>query len=463
MQFVLVLAILAALVISESAPSEPVSGPGYRLAVAALGMAFVATFALACSGWIAGRLRRDFQRRDVLLAAFKNLRRVHVVLWLSVAGGILYWLDWAQLVRVNWRLDRAILVDDVLILLPVLLPMVLSWAAFYEVDRVMQTGLESDDSRVVEHSTRRQYLMLHLRHYLGLLLAPVLALLAVQDAANLLVPGILEGPYAPAVYLPPILLVFLFFPTLLRRVWSTRPLTPGPLRNRLEAAARRAGFRARDILVWHTGHRVVNAAVAGFLAPLRYVFLTDGLLAQLDDEEVEAVFGHEIGHVRHHHLLLRVLAMIAPVSLGLLVHQAFPGALAGATDWLTSGRLGFEVPLGLLVLLGMALYVPLVFGVYSRCLEAQADLFGCRTLAFDRGSRPVETFTSALEKLAVAGGQDRRAPAWQHGSVARRVDLLNRAAKDARWERRLQRRVHWLSGLFLAAVLSPLVYGLLVG
>lgn len=462
MQFVLILAILAALVISENAPSEPVSGPGYRLGIAALGMALVATFALASSGWIAGRLRRDFQQRDALLALFKNLRRVHAALWLGVAGGIFCWLDWTQLVRVNWRLDRTILVDDVLILLPVLLPMVLSWAAFYEVDRVMRTGLEGDGSRCVEPFTRGQYLMLHVRHYLGLLLAPVLALLAVQDVADLLAPKILDGPYAPAVYLPPILLVFLFFPTLLRRIWSTRPLAPGPLRDRLEAAAGRAGFRARDILVWHTGHRVVNAAVAGFLAPVRYVFLTDGLLAQLDDDEIEAVFGHEIGHVRHHHLPLRVLAMIAPLSLGLLVDQAFPGALAGAVDWLTGGRLGFEVPLGLWVLLGMALYVLLVFGVYSRLLEAQADLFGCRTLASNRESRPVETFASALEKLAVAGGQDRRAPAWQHGSIARRVDRLNRAAEDGRFQQRLKRRLHLLSGLFLAAVLSPVVYGLLV-
>jgi len=53
-----------------------------------------------------------------------------VVLWLTVVGEILFWLDWAQLVRFNWHLDRAFLLDDVLILTPVLLPMVLSWAAF---------------------------------------------------------------------------------------------------------------------------------------------------------------------------------------------------------------------------------------------------------------------------------------------------------------------------------------------
>lgn len=457
MHFVLVLAILAALVISESSPSEPVTAAGGRLAIAISGMALVATFAVVLSGFIAGRLRRDFQRRKVLLTLFRSLRRVHAVLWLAVAGGILYWLDWAQLVRFNWHLDGAILVDDVLILAPVVLPLVLSWAAFYEVDRAVRMGLSGSDSCALELSTRRQYVAVHLRHYLGILLLPVFALLAVQDAAELLVPGVLESGYAAAVYAPPVVLLFVLFPSVLRRVWKTRPLAPGPLRSRLEAAAARAGFRARDILVWHTGGMVVNAAVAGLLPRLRYVFLTDGLLAQLNDTEIEAVFGHEIGHVRHRHLVLRVLAMIAPLSLYLLAEQAFPETVGRADQWLANGGLGLQVPLGLMMLSAMALYVLLVFGVYSRLLEAQADLFGCRILASDRDAQPVEIFTSALEKLAAAGGVDRRAPAWQHGSIARRVEFLNRVAGDRKGARRFERRVDLATGLMLAIVFAPAV------
>ena len=40
---------------------------------------------------------------------------------------------------------------------------------------------------------------------------------------------------------------------------------------------------------------VINAAVAGFLPPFRYVFLSDGLLSYLGDEEIAAVFAHEMG------------------------------------------------------------------------------------------------------------------------------------------------------------------------
>ena len=106
MQLVLVLAVLAALVIAESSPSEPVAGAGYRLGVALAGMTLVALFALGFSVWIAGRLRRGFQRRDLWLPLFRNLRRLHVVLWLAVAGGIFYWLDWARQLRQSVPSDK---------------------------------------------------------------------------------------------------------------------------------------------------------------------------------------------------------------------------------------------------------------------------------------------------------------------------------------------------------------------
>jgi len=463
MQFVLVLAVLAALVIAENTPAQPVSGVGPRLLLAALGMTGVALFAAVSSGLIANRLKRDFQHRSLLLRRFRNLRRLHVVLWLGVAGGILYGLGWAQLVRFNWHLDHAFLVDDVLILLPVVLPLVLSWAAFYEVDHAVRVGLAGHNSLEVLLSTRRQYLMLHLRHYLGILLLPVLGLLAVQDAAELLVPGSLHGPYAPAIYLPPIVLLFLLLPVLLRRVWETWPLEAGPLRNRLEATAGRAGFRAREILVWHTNRMIVNAAVAGFLPRLRYVFLTDGLLAQLNEEEVEAVFGHEVGHVRHHHLLLRVLAMAAPLSLWLLLQQVLPRSIESLEDWLAQAGPGLQLPLGLVLLAGIALYMLVVFGAYSRLLEGQADLFSCRTLAADPASEPIATFVAALEKLAAASGVDRNAPSWQHASIGRRVEFLERVAGDPKFELRFQRRVRWLSRLLIGVVISPVAYQLLLG
>src|SRR6185437_8635259 len=46
-----------------------------------------------------------------------------------------------------------------------------------------------------------------------------------------------------------------------------------------------------------------NAMVIGIVPWVRYVVFTDRLLEDFTPEEIEAVFGHEIGHIRHHHML----------------------------------------------------------------------------------------------------------------------------------------------------------------
>jgi STE24 endopeptidase len=468
MQLVLILAVLAALLVSECGPSEPVSGVVGRLALAGVGVALPALFALVVSGLIARRLRADFSRRGLLLRRFHQLRRLHAALWLVSVVGISYGLGWARLVRFNWHLDRVLLVDELLILAPVLLPLVLSWAAFYEVDRTVRLGPASQTASHGELPTRSQYVALHFRHYVGVLLLPLLAFLAVQDTLELIAPGAAEEGYQAPVLLGSLAALFMVFPLLLRLVWQTRSLPPGPLRSRLEEAAGRAGFRARDILVWHTNGMVVNAAVAGFVRRLRYVFLTDALLSRLPDEEIEAVFGHEVGHVRHHHLLLRVLAMVAPLSLWVLLGQAFPEAVGGLSDWLDAdwapwGRVAPQMPAGLLMLGAMAAYVLVVFGYYSRQLEHQADLFGCRWVTAEAGRPAVETFTSALERLAASSGAGRQARTWQHASIARRIDFLNQLSHDPKRELRFQRRVRILGSLVIGTVLSPVAYQLLLG
>ena len=458
MQFLLILAVVAALLISEGCPNQPVSGAGYRLLIAVAGMLLVALFAMVASGVTARRIRSDFGRRFVAMRRFKGLRRLHVVLWLSVVVGILFWLDWGRLVRFNWHLDRAFLLDDLLILTPVLLPMVLSWAAFYEVDHALQMGTGSREGGA---AGRWQYLGVHLRHYLGILMLPVLGLLALQDGAELIRPGILQSRYGSLVYGPPIVVLFILFPVLLRHIWNTWPLIEGPLRDRLESAADRVGFSVREILVWHTGCLVINAAVAGFIRPLRYVFLTDGLLTQLTDEEIEVVFGHELGHVRHHHMTLRIMAMIAPISSWILLRGAFPQGGEIIQEFFRASGVAMQLPAGMITLALVALYVLLVFGFYSRMLESQADLFGCRVLASDSPELARQTFISALEKLATAGGIDRNARSWQHASIARRVDFLDRLAADPNCELRFQRQVRAMNFLTVALVLSPLIHRML--
>src|SRR5690606_31987071 len=103
--------------------------------------------------------------------------------------------------------------------------------------------------------------------------------------------------------------------------------------------------RFREVLLWRTFGGMVNAAVMGMLAPLRYILLSDALLEHLPAEQVEAVMAHEVAHIRKRHLVwLLVLSGSAMVLLqlvcGLTVSHAAlvlaeQDALAFARDVLT--------------------------------------------------------------------------------------------------------------------------------
>jgi STE24 endopeptidase len=309
---------------------------------------------------------------------------------------------------------------------------------------------------------------------MGLLLAPLIVLLAVHDGVRLLAPQWAASGGDAWVLFPMLALVWMLFPVLLRYVWHTRPLPPGPLRRRLQSLARQSGFETREILVWHTGGRVVNAAVAGFLRPLRYVFLSDGLLLQMSDEEVEAVFAHELGHLRHRHLWLRLLTVAAPLALWLLLEGGFPGVIDLAWQPLAAAGvgaigMGTHAALALLLVSALAVYALVVFGYVARLLEHQADLFGCRLIGGEPGQQgdlpagAVAAFSSALEKLAEACGKDRRRGGWQHGSIARRIEFLHNLCHRPNCELRFQRRVRRLGCLLLVIVVGPLVCRLLSG
>lgn len=452
MQIVLVLAVLAAIVISENSPSQPVGGATPRLALAGCAMLAAPLFAFVSSGLISWRLR-NARGHGLLLDRYRRMKQIHLVLLLALAAGVAYGLDWARLVRYNWHLESVFLVDEFLILLPVLLPLVLSWAAFYDADRAILSGHAGRP-----FISRGRYVAIHARHYLGMLLVPLFVILAVQDAAQLLAPDLLTGEYADeftlAVFVPPLAVLLAVFPLLLRFVWQTRPLEPGPLRDRLEAASRRAGVGVREILVWQTNSLAVNAAVAGFFSPLRYVFLTDGLLEMLSDEEIEGVLGHELGHVYHRHLLMRIIAMLAPLSPWFVLCRCFPDQVENFIGLAKSWTGESAAMLGLLAVGMMGLHAVFIFGKFSRLLEKQADLFGCRCLEDEFGAESTDIFVQALEKIAIASG-NRYRWSWQHGSIAGRVEFLSRMAQNRKNKLRFLRRVCVIAGLTAAFVVLP--------
>jgi Zn-dependent protease with chaperone function len=322
----------------------------------------------------------------------------------------------------------------VAILTPLLLPLAVSWPLFCDIECAwFAAGVDATRAG----SRRRQYTVLRARHYLGLILVPVLALVAVDDGVKLIWPTLQGSAYSWLPLCIPLVLLLVLFPQVLRFVWGARPLADGPLRRRLMAAGRASSFVPREFLVWNTGRTIVNAAVAGFLPRLRYVFLSDGLVEKFDEVEVVAVFAHETGHIRCRHLATRGLVMLIPVAVWLGLCTVAPGAIGTANRTLADWGISSPTQLALAAPLGLALYSAVVVSWCSRLLEFEADLWACRSLAEQSNvASAMSTYTSVLEKLAATSGLGRRRSTWLHPSIVQRLEFLRRALTEPAVDRR---------------------------
>jgi STE24 endopeptidase len=189
------------------------------------------------------------------------------------------------------------------------------------------------------------------------------------------------------------------------RLARARPVSGGPLPERLEALANAAGFRTGGVYVvggaGRAGH--ANACLVGLFRPR--VLLDGALLARLPLEEVEAVTAHEIGHFRLRHQAQRLALSLLGTFAGLALLAAI---LPWAPLYLA---FGFEGPsLHAAVVLasmgGCALgaWTRPFTAAISRRQELAADAYAVRL------SGRIEALASALERLSA----DNLSNPWPH-------------------------------------------------
>jgi STE24 endopeptidase len=206
------------------------------------------------------------------------------------------------------------------------------------------------------------------------------------------------------------------------------PLQNSELADRLLALAGRCGVRVQRVFEIKLSKETnkANAAVVGW-GRNRRILIGDTLLTLCSDDEIEAVFAHELGHVALHHTWKLLAGSAASFVIGFYLLYLVLGPSAAA--------LGFAGPADLatipLLLLWIAVFgflsKPLQTG-YSRHLEKQADLF-----ILDKVERP-ETLASALTKLADRNLSDPHpsrlveALFYTHPPIAKRIAYLRNAA-----------------------------------
>ena len=155
------------------------------------------------------------------------------------------------------------------------------------------------------------------------------------------------------------------------------PLPEGELREAIEAFARRVDFKLDNIFVIDSSKRSSksNAYFTGFGRRKRVV-LYDTLMEQLTTDEIVGVLAHEIGHYKHHHIILSSLEGFATNLLMFWLFSLFIGsdALAAAAGCQTAS---FHVNLAVfsLIYTPLNILLDIATNIVSRRHERQADAF----------------------------------------------------------------------------------------
>jgi Zn-dependent protease with chaperone function len=454
------------------------------------------------AGWALWLSRRTLRRldddppgRDRALLRYDRHRFLYQLGLFAAYLVCLLLLGWGWALTHLWSRANGLLPGaELLLLTPFIASQMLAWAFFYDVERAADrlatprlprgefsssVWIDLDRPRQ-SFGSRAGFVLFQARQKLALVFLPVVLLLIHKELRRSF-PEAWDQWQGTVNIVGGVLMatVFLTMPWVVRLMLGLRPLPPGPLRDRLQAAARRLRFRCSNILVWNTRSGMANAMVLGLVPWIRYVVFTDRLLEDFSADEVEAVFGHEVGHIRHHHMLfyfgfltasIALLALLANVCTG-LIQSEWPldeaGSVPGRWHEYLLGLLDFKERQDLAVFPMVAVllsYIFVVFGFLSRRCERQADIFGCRAVscasrtcqfhdgevelaALGKGLCPtgIRTFIRALEKVALVNGISRDRPgflqSWQHSTIARRVEFLQRILIDPSLEPRFQLRV----------------------
>jgi len=239
-----------------------------------------------------------------------------------------------------------------------------------------------------------------------------------------------------------LLLILIFFPPLVRRLWGCTPFPKGELLDHLQAFFRKQRFSAK-VFIWPLFEgRVITAGVMGIIPGLRYVMITPALLNNLSLDELDAVMAHEIGHIKKKHMLLYLLIISGFSILAGFILEPFTFFLLSRSSFYTlleftglTAENMLTVLMAITVLVLMVLYFRFLFGYFIRNFERQADLHVFKTI----GSS--DSIISAFEKIAVLSGNIRDLPSWHHFGIGQRVDYLQRCERDRSWIKRHNRKV----------------------
>ncbi len=444
-------------------------------------------YAFACR-WTYGRLKSDDAARHLRrLEWLGGLFRVALLATfiLDLHLGLLVHLR--SVVEEYTGIQYVLLLDELAVLLPTLALLGLRWWAYYPIERRLREAgvMKRIDQGLPVYPTwtRWQYVGLQFRYQVALILVPLICIFAWGEAVQL---AVVRGWFGLTFQISPWLTlggslgIFLLTPLLIRVIWNTVPMPEGEIREHLLGMCKTHRVRVNELLLWRTHGGMVNAAVMGLIAPLRFILITDALLQQMPGPHVEAVMAHELAHVKKHHMVSLIVTAVALMGV---VETMAVVVLANHGVWLndagrivsmtseTNGPLTARLPpIGTsimdspeaIVLATVAVSVIVwvaAFGWVSRRAERQADSFAVAHLVRERGGEVVEpqdanTMIGALQHVAELSHMRVDKHSWRHGSIQWRQDYLKSLVGSPINRLPIDRQMRWVNGLSVFSLVA---------
>jgi STE24 endopeptidase len=212
--------------------------------------------------------------------------------------------------------------------------------------------------------------------------------------------------------------------------YKFKPLDRPALVDRLMTLATRARTDVVGVFEWVlSGHtRKANAALAG-LGRTRRILLSDTLLADYSEDEIEVILAHELAHHVHRDLWRGIALQSLILAGGFFVANVI---LRAAADVLELRGISDPAGLPLLMLAGGAwsfLALPIANAV-SRAQERAADRYALTT------TRNVDAFVTAMKRLSQQNlAEEYPSPIvrwlfYSHPPIRERIDAARAFARE---------------------------------
>lgn len=228
--------------------------------------------------------------------------------------------------------------------------------------------------------------------------------------------------------LAPVLLLPLFY--------DFQPLQRPALAERLIALAARARTPVLGVFEWRLSDRTrkANAALAG-IGRTRRILLSDTLLAEHSDDEIEVILAHELAHHVYRDIWSGIALEGSLILLGFYAADVALSVLAGSFGLAGKADIA-ALPLLVLAVGGVSLLLLPVANAVSRRHERRADRYALSM------TRNAEAFVTAMRRLAAQNLAEPEPSRLvevlfhSHPSTAARIAAARQWAADAAAPRR---------------------------